>query len=993
MDTDLEILNRSPSTQKKQKQMTLLQFGSKGGFSLSCTQNRNMSPQFNKENNKPKLRSRSLSKKNDKENAENVECIIIGEKETKKPQQKKLFFTDKTGTEANYLKSGKTSPIANKKKASPKRKSVSPKLTKLKAKQDEDMDIEDEPVIDITATSVDSTEKIFVKSVEKPKIDDEASKKDESSKTDEEPKSIQKDLKNYFNFGPKFVAKLEENKNIEASKMPSKVSQTKKQTIKELLLNKGKLELEDDSELKNEAFGELISTIELYNRIIPLYTLGKFCLKKRREKKPANVKEEEEIDETLLTYESFLNMIKTGDNADNAQKTAFWNIVKNLLKILLLHDSIYDKIIVFGKKLKEFQLNELTLKAFCKIIEAYNVTDMLELDKNEYNIICNSQEMLNFSQLLTSLDKDSLNFSMNSALEKIMIVRNLCDLVLSCNEKFDEYLNEKQVDINNDRAEIAKIRQNLKPENKESTEKRLKEKEEERKDKIQEYHDTIRLNPLGSDSTNLTYWHFSCFNKLVIEQKIEESNNSRWFSINNTDIQEILKVIKMDDIKGKLLVRNLEEFMENTKDEPEPVVELETEDNSSEKGDQKKKRSALEKYAHLRTRTSLRRSCNATKILELINNGDSSDLSSDDSEPEDPKIIPEAKIDVKEEWLTNYKRIILSTETLTAENLLLYLINFESYRYFYGIYVQDEKYELFKKLVNEYQKFESAAEKFEKLKEIVDFTTSSIFTNYNLTTMLNKEKKDHIRRVIMETTSLSTLTFIITAQFYMTNWKYLCRGPCETCKKRGPHFEIIESLEQMNEYWKNEKESNLGYLTCKNCDYYSKTRYMHRSCFSQDKDYFNIVEKKRSRHRIYAHKCEACFKKSGYYVIEEIVENADNESACHETRRVKKIVNYSEKMDEYKISDYKRNTTIKKSKKPKRTKTESNPERKSDRVRNEPVKKSVYKEDSEEKSSESEEESSESEEESGSEYEQEPKYKMRKRPSIERRASMRSRTS
>ena len=59
-----------------------------------------------------------------------------------------MFFTDKTGTEANYLKSGKTSPIANKKKASPKRKSVSPKLTKLKAKQDEDMDIEDEPVIE-----------------------------------------------------------------------------------------------------------------------------------------------------------------------------------------------------------------------------------------------------------------------------------------------------------------------------------------------------------------------------------------------------------------------------------------------------------------------------------------------------------------------------------------------------------------------------------------------------------------------------------------------------------------------------------------------------------------------------------------------------------------------------------------------------------------------------------------------------------------------------
>jgi len=322
----------------------------------------------------------------------------------------------------------------------------------------------------------------------------------------------------------------------------------------------------------------------------------------------------------------------------------------------------------------------------------------------------------------------------------------------------------------------------------------------------------------------------------------------------------------------------------------------------------------------------------------------------------------------------------------------LYLINFESYRYFYGIYAQDEKYELFKKLVNEYQKFKSAAEKFEKLKEIVDFTTSSIFTNYNLITLLNKEKKDHIRRVIMETTSLSTLTFIITAQFYMTNWKSLCRGPCETCKKRGPHFEIIESLEQINEYWKNEKESNLGYLTCKNCDYYSKTRYMHRSCFSQDKDYFKRFVNKRSG--IYAHKCEACFKKSGYYVIEEIVENADNESACLETRREKRIINYSEMMDKFEISDYIRKATfqnIKKSKNPKRTSTESNPQRKSDRVRNEPVKKSVYKEDSEEESSESEEESSESEEESGSENDQESKYKMRKRPSIERRASMRSR--
>lgn len=57
--------------------MTLFQFGSKGGFSLSCTQKRKLSPQFDKENSKPKARSRSLSKKNNKENMSDIECLTI----------------------------------------------------------------------------------------------------------------------------------------------------------------------------------------------------------------------------------------------------------------------------------------------------------------------------------------------------------------------------------------------------------------------------------------------------------------------------------------------------------------------------------------------------------------------------------------------------------------------------------------------------------------------------------------------------------------------------------------------------------------------------------------------------------------------------------------------------------------------------------------------------------------------------------------------------
>lgn len=87
-------------------------------------------------------------------------------------------------------------------------------------------------------------------------------------------------------------------------------------------------------------FGDIVGIIELYNRIIPLHTTGEFSLKKYRNCSPNTLNENETIDETLLEYESFLNIIKA--ESGNVQKIAFCDIVKNLLKIVLQYDTTYD---------------------------------------------------------------------------------------------------------------------------------------------------------------------------------------------------------------------------------------------------------------------------------------------------------------------------------------------------------------------------------------------------------------------------------------------------------------------------------------------------------------------------------------------------------------------------------------------------------------------------------------------------------------------------
>ena len=100
-------------------------------------------------------------------------------------------------------------------------------------------------------------------------------------------------------------------------------------------------------------------------------------------------------------------------------------------------------------------------------------------------------------------------------------------------------------------------------------------------------------------------------------------------------------------------------------------------------------------------RTSIRRSCNINKALEMITTiDDPVDSSTEESESEITIEKEEVHSDFKEGWLARFNQTMLSN--YSVDSLLLYHINLESYKYFYGV-IKEEKYELLKKLVKEYQ--------------------------------------------------------------------------------------------------------------------------------------------------------------------------------------------------------------------------------------------------------------------------------------------------
>lgn len=135
-------------------------------------------------------------------------------------------------------------------------------------------------------------------------------------------------------------------------------------------------------------------------------------------------------------------------------------------------------------------------------------------------------------------------------------------------------------------------------------------------------------------------------------------------------------------------------------------------------------------------RACLVRSCNANRFVKNIKIEDTDDSPANILEK--PKV--EVEFDYKNDWLETFNRLILSNNTLQAENLLLYFVNFESYKYFHGI-INEDKYKNFKRIAKEYQRLSSSVEKFEKLKEAVEITIHSIFPTCNYFTHLNKDNK------------------------------------------------------------------------------------------------------------------------------------------------------------------------------------------------------------------------------------------------------------
>ena len=124
----------------------------------------------------------------------------------------------------------------------------------------------------------------------------------------------------------------------------------------------GQLIYQDDAELKNHMFGEIVEAVQLYNSLVSLYVHNSFVLVAKKKSKRATNKQETvpehlKIDENLLEYDSFLKMIRT--DCTSQDKSAFCELVKNLLKILFQHENLYE--VVF------FKLNQEVVKA--KILE------------------------------------------------------------------------------------------------------------------------------------------------------------------------------------------------------------------------------------------------------------------------------------------------------------------------------------------------------------------------------------------------------------------------------------------------------------------------------------------------------------------------------------------------------------------------------------------------------------------------------------------------
>lgn len=141
---------------------------------------------------------------------------------------------------------------------------------------------------------------------------------------------------------------------VKVTKLPaepkSSKSELKSMPIDYTLLEKqvtetGQLIYEEDGELENYMFGEIIEAVQLYNCLVSLYAHNSFNLVAKKKSKWAKkevVPEHLRLDETTLEYEAFLKMIRA--DCTSQDKSAYCELVKNLLRILFQHESLYDVI-------------------------------------------------------------------------------------------------------------------------------------------------------------------------------------------------------------------------------------------------------------------------------------------------------------------------------------------------------------------------------------------------------------------------------------------------------------------------------------------------------------------------------------------------------------------------------------------------------------------------------------------------------------------------
>lgn len=950
----MEVSSRTPSPTKKPKQMTLFDMGSKGRFSLSCSNNRVMSPQFKKEEKSMK-KSKSNSQFNeDKENSSFgiKDCIIILDDCN---ADKKLTSDKENNQLSKEVKKRVPKKVA-------KKETVKQKNNEKTAEAEIKMDTDDCKIIDISKNEkVKSEEK-----TKSPKSPKNSTNKSPGKVAEKKNDSKQMNLSGFFtksaNSDEKFNILPPKPEHVVvkvvAPKIEKEIIPIDYNLLEKVVVDKGHVIFKDDDEFQNHMFGDINEAIQLYNSLVLLYTKNHFLphqvkVNKWAIKDTKLTKDKPKIDDTLLEYNSFLQTIKA--NCTGKEKKSYYDLIRNLLKILFKFEKEYKREI-FGCPLDEIELSDCYLQDLCRIVE---VTSLKEAKMTEQNIFDPDLEKLGQSNLLSLLDTNRSEeaFDKYTTEQKLDLIKAIAIHIISTGEKFNNYLDTAQDKVANLKAVLSQLRGelweklnivdksklNLKTELRKNTKtdwlEQLEKKEKQHETALLNVTKVERFSSLGVDSKEQVYWFFPAFKNLVVEKKIDLEKSS-WYSIDHEHIKELMSVLKKCK-QDKNLLTNLQDIYDKQISK-EIVVES---DNDTIPDDDSNCdiKDKLAKFEKRETRSLARRS--VQNALDEINS-----MSTSDTDEEDLKTLtPDNESNkLKEEWLNYMNKVFDTKQAYTLDNLVLFFVNKGAYVSFSGN-VNDDKYEEFKELVREYRTMSEFDEKFECVKKIMTSSVPTIIYKCRLI-FLEAGRKGVWQEMVMQSKSLSNLYLLTYCNFFTINWRMMQIIACDLCKKRGSSFETLKSLSELDTYYNDEVECKIGFYSCYKCDHYkSKTRLTHKKCYDvltpenymADIDQFtneqNSIKKERfSVNDQLKYKCYPCASKVTSGTAYEFINSEEEEEEEvvdpeNRYRKSKKIVNYDEKIrrasnrNRYSISskssmtDQSEDEVVRKSKKPERT--------------------------------------------------------------------------